>query len=146
VGRQRDEIVFEGTTDAELSHRTQWKAYEFRCKPGDPNRRPCWMSPYHYRIDWQIWFAAMTDPEGAPWTLHFVWKLLHGDKGTLSLLAADPFPDAPPRFVRATLYRYRFAPLGQKAWWERERLREWLPPLSVDDPRLRRFLVGYGWL
>jgi hypothetical protein len=146
VGRQRDEIVFEGTTDAELSHRTQWKAYEFRCKPGDPNRRPCWMSPYHYRIDWQIWFAAMTNPEGAPWTLHFVWKLLHGDKGTLSLLAADPFPDAPPRFVRATLYRYRFAPLGQKAWWERERLREWLPPLSVDDPRLRRFLVGYGWL
>jgi hypothetical protein len=88
----------------------------------------------------------MTDPGGAPWTLHFVWKLLHGDPGTLSLLANDPFPDAPPRFIRATLYRYRFAPLGDKAWWERERLREWLPPLSVDDPRLRRFLAAYGWL
>jgi hypothetical protein len=146
VGRQRDEIVFEGTTDAELSDRTQWKAYEFRCKPGDPDRRPCWMSPYHYRIDWQIWFAAMTNPAGAPWTLHFVWKLLHGDKGTLSLLAADPFPDAPPRFIRATLYRYHFAPLGEKAWWERVRLGEWLSPLSVDDRRLRRFLVEYGWL
>jgi hypothetical protein len=146
VGRHRDEILFEGASEGTLSPSTEWRAYEFRCKPGDPNRRPCWMSPYHYRLDWQIWFAAMTDPDRAPWTLHLVWKLLHGDKGTLSLLANDPFANSPPRFIRATLYRYRFAPLGRKAWWERQRVREWLPPLSVDDPRLRRFLSAYGWL
>jgi hypothetical protein len=145
VGRERDEIVFEGTTDAVLSDATRWRPYEFRCKPGDPMRRPCWMSPYHYRVDWQIWFAAMTEPDQAPWTLHFVWKLLHGDRQTLSLLAADPFDGRPPRFIRATLYRYRFAPLGQKAWWEREPLGLWLPALSVDDPRLLRFLAAYGW-
>jgi Lipase maturation factor len=146
VGRERNEIVFEGTTENEVTANTTWKPYEFRCKPGDPERRPCWMSPYHYRVDWQIWFAAMTQPDQAPWTLHLVWKLLHADKGTLSLLAGDPFAGDAPRFIRATLYRYRFAPLGHKAWWEREELGPWLPPLSADDPRLRRFLKAYGWL
>jgi hypothetical protein len=49
--------------------------------------------------------------------------------------------------VRATLYRYRFADPTKtpRQWWERERLGEWLPPLSVDDPRLQRFLREYGW-
>jgi hypothetical protein len=146
VGRERNEIVFEGTSSASPDESAAWKPYEFRCKPGNPERRPCFMSPYHYRIDWQIWFAAMTDPAGAPWTLHFVWKLLHGDRGTLSLLANDPFPGEPPRYIRAKLYRYQFAPLAEKGWWRREPLGEWLPPLSIDDPRLTRFLRSYGWL
>jgi hypothetical protein len=146
VGRERDEIVFEGTTEPVVTDSTTWKAYEFRCKPGDPNRRPCFMSPYHYRIDWQIWFAAMTEPDQAPWTLHFVWKLLQGNKGVLSLLGNDPFPGEPPRYVRATLYRYSFAPLGEKGWWRRERLGPWLPPLALTDPRLLQFLRAYGWL
>jgi hypothetical protein len=148
VGRERDEIVFEGTDAAAVSDDTQWRAYEFKCKPGDPNRRPCVVSPYHYRLDWQIWFAAMSTPERYPWTLHLVWKLLHGDPDTLGLLANDPFPAAPPRYVRARLYRYRFAPPDDPsgAWWQRTVLRAWLPPLSADDPRLRRFLATYGWL
>jgi hypothetical protein len=146
VGRERDEIVFEGTADAEPDEKATWKAYEFKCKPGDPERRPCLMSPYHYRIDWQIWFAAMTDPQGAPWTLHLVWKLLHGDRVTLGLLGNDPFPDKPPRFIRAKLYRYRFARHGESGYWHREMLGLWLTPLSVDDARLQRFLSAYGWL
>jgi hypothetical protein len=146
VGRERNEIIFEGTMDPTPTAATRWTSYEFHCKPGDPMRRPCWMSPYHYRIDWQIWFAAMTDPNHAPWTLHLVWKLLHGDKGALDLLAGDPFEGRSPRFIRATLYRYKFAPLGDKAWWVRERIGEWLPPLSAEDPRLLRFLESYGWL
>ena len=62
-----------------------------------------------------------------PWTLHFVWKLLHNDPGTLSLIANNPFPNAPPHYIRARLYRYQFAPLGDKAWWKRELIGEWLP-------------------
>jgi Lipase maturation factor len=146
VGRERNEIVFEGTTDETVTSATRWTPYEFHCKPGDPMHRPCWMSPYHYRIDWQIWFAAMTDPDQAPWTLHLVWKLLHADRGALSLLAGDPFEGRAPRFIRAVLYQYQFAPLGQDEWWRRRRLGEWLPPLSADDPRLLRFLRAYGWL
>jgi hypothetical protein len=88
----------------------------------------------------------MTTPDGAPWTLHLVWKLLHGDPGAVSLLAGNPFPEGPPRWIRAELYRYRFAPLGSRNWWERERIGTWLPPLHADDPRLQAFLRARGWL
>ncbi len=61
VGQERNEIIFEGSDDAVITPESQWKAYEFKCKPGDPFRRPCVISPYHYRLDWQIWFAAMSE-------------------------------------------------------------------------------------
>ncbi len=146
VGRERDEIIFEGTDDAVITGDTKWKEYEFKAKPGDPNRRPPFVAPYQPRIDWQIWFAAMASPAEYPWTLHFVWKLLHNDRGTLSLLANNPFPDAPPRYIRARLYRYHFAPLGDKAWWKREPIGEWLPALSIDDPQFRQLLEAMDWL
>lgn len=147
VGRLRPEIVFEGTRAASPGDDAEWRAYEFPCKPGGVLRRPCVVAPYQYRLDWQIWFAAMSTAERYPWTLHLVWKLLHNDRGALSLLATDPFPEGPPRWIRARLYRYEFAapndPSG--AWWRRTLIGEWLPPLSADDPRLRRFLAAYGW-
>jgi hypothetical protein len=148
VGEERREIVFEGTDDEILTEATRWRPYEFRCKPGNPLRRPCLITPYHYRLDWQIWFAAMSSPARYPWTLHLVWKLLHNDRGALSLLANDPFPDRPPRYVRADLYRYEFARPGnaEGAWWRRRRLGAWIPPVSADDPRLLRFLDAYGWI
>ena len=147
VGRERREIVFEGTRDEVLGDQTRWLPYEFKCKPGDPERRPCIIAPYQYRIDWQIWFAAMSTADRYPWTLHLLWKLLHNDPGALSLLATNPFPDAPPRWVRARLFRYEFAPPGDPsgAWWKRTPLGLWIVPLSADDPRLRRFLAMYGW-
>ena len=92
VGRERDEIVLEGTDDPVPGDDADWRAYEFKCKPGDPMRRPCVVSPYHYRLDWLMWFAAMSRPEAYPWTLHLVWKLLHADPGALGLLAGNPFP------------------------------------------------------
>jgi hypothetical protein len=146
VGRERDEIIFEGTEDSVITGDTNWKEYEFKAKPGDPNQRPPFVAPYQPRIDWQIWFAAMASPEEYPWTLHFAWKLLHNDPGTLSLLANNPFPDAPPHFIRARLYRYRFAPIGEKAWWKREPIGEWLPALSTDDPEFRRLIEAMDWL
>jgi Lipase maturation factor len=146
VGRERDEIIFEGTDDLTITGDTKWKEYEFKAKPGDPNRRPPFVAPYQPRIDWQIWFAAMASPAEYPWTLHFVWKLLHNDRGTLSLLANNPFPDTPPHYIRARIYRYQFAPLGDKAWWKREVIGEWLPALSTDDTEFRRLLSAKGWL
>src|SRR6266480_2169027 len=101
VGRERPEIIFEGTEDALITGDSKWKEYKFKAKPGDPNRPPPFIAPYQPRIDWQIWFAAMASPAEYPWTLHFVWKLLHNDRGTLSLLANNPFPNAPPHYVRA---------------------------------------------
>jgi hypothetical protein len=146
VGRVRREIVFEGTLDETVTPTTRWVAYEWKCKPGDPARRPCWMSPYHRRLDWLIWFAAMGSPADYPWTLHLAWKLLQGDGGALGLLAGDPFGGQRPRFVRARLYRYRFAPRGSPDWWQREELGPWLPPLSADNQELKDFLRQQGWL
>jgi len=142
VGRERREIVFEGSDDRE-----HWKEYEFPCKPGDPFRHPCFVSPYQPRLDWQIWFAAMSTPDQYPWTFHFIWKLLYNDPGTLRLLAKNPFPQKPPRYIRAELYHYWFAPLGnlEGAWWKRERLGDWLPPLSAEDPDFRQLLDANGW-
>jgi Lipase maturation factor len=146
VGRERDEIVFEGTADLVITEGTKWKEYEFVAKPGDPNRRPPFIAPYQPRIDWQIWFAAMASPADYPWTLHFVWKLLHNDSGTLSLLANNPFPQAPPRYIRARFYRYHFAPPRGAAWWKRELIGEWLPALSANDDQLRQVLAEMDWL
>ena len=146
VGRERDEIIFEGTDDALITGDTKWKEYEFKAKPGDPNRRPPFIAPYQPRIDWQIWFAAMASPAEYPWTLHFIWKLLHNDGGALSLLSNNPFPDAPPRYIRARLYHYQFAPPGEKAWWKREPVGEWLPALSIESPQFRSLLEAMDWL
>ncbi len=145
VGRERDEIVFEGTDADVPDDAAEWRAYEFPCKPGDPARRPCVVSPYQPRLAWQLWFAAMSSPDRYPWTLHLVWKLLHDDPSLLRLVERNPFPERPPLWVRATLYRYRFAPPGSGLWWERTALGPWLPPLSADDPRLRRLLDRFGW-
>jgi hypothetical protein len=158
VGRERYEIVFEGTEDRVPSEAAVWRAYEFKVKPGATGRRPSFISPYHYRLDWQIWFAAipgvhydmrtMPTPQHYPWVVHFVWKLLHNHPGTLSLLANNPFPDAPPRYVRAVLYRYQFAPIGAKdgAWWTREQTGMWLQAVSLYTPEFRRFLESTGMI
>ncbi|TMQ47982.1 MAG: lipase maturation factor family protein [Candidatus Eisenbacteria bacterium] len=147
VGRERYEIVFEGTRDSIPGDATRWIAYEFPAKPGDPMRRPPVIAPFQPRLDWSIWFAAMSTPDQYPWTLHFEWKLLHGDRGVMSLLANDPFPGAPPHWIRASYYRYEFAPPGNPghAWWERQRVGDWLPPLSAADPRLRQIAIERGW-
>ena len=147
VGRERDEIVFEGTRDSIPDDSAHWSAYEFPAKPGDPMRRPALVAPFQPRLDWSIWFAAMATPAQYPWTLHFEWKLLHGDRGVMSLLANDPFPGAPPRWIRASFYRYEFAAPGDTshAWWKRQRLGDWLPPLSAADPQLQEIAAARGW-
>jgi len=61
-------------------------------------------------------------------------------------LSHNPFPHAPPRYVRATLYRYRFTHFAERGWWHREQVGPYLPVLALDDPRLQAFLRGQGWL
>src|SRR5207249_1966577 len=76
------------------------KSYEFRGKPGDPHRMPRQYAPYHLRLDWLMWFAAMESPFRHQWFIAFVVKLLEGDRATLKLLRHNPFPDHPPGAVR----------------------------------------------
>jgi hypothetical protein len=113
--------------------------------PGDPARRPCLVSPYHYRLDWQLWFLAMGRLD-QPWALNLVFKLLQGDPGVKTLLAHDPFPARPPRYLRILEYRYRFTRAGEPGTWRRELLGTKLRPIAVDDPELLGYLQLAGLL
>jgi len=146
VSRERHEVVLEGAAAAPPGAQLEWREYEFPCKPGDPERAPCWVTPYHYRLDWQMWFAGLSRAEHEPWIVHLAYKLLQGDRAVLGLLRNNPFPDAPPKYLRASLYRYEFTGFGERGWWRRQRVADYLPALSRDDPRLLQFLERYGWL
>ncbi len=145
IGRERFEIVLEGTDADEPTDAARWIEYDFPCKPGDTARRPCWISPYHYRLDWQMWFAAMPGAGTEPWLVHLVAKLLQGDRAARRLLAPGPFVDRPPRFIRARYYRYQFTRAGEKEWWHRTFATDYLPPLFVDSPALIDYLSLRDW-
>lgn len=145
VDEVRHELVIEGTLDADPAHAT-WHAYELPCKPGPLDRRPCVLGPYHLRLDWLIWFAAMNDRLQDPWLLHFVWKLLDGDAGVRRLLAVDPFDGAPPKWVRIQRWVYHLAPYGAPGWWTRDSEAPYLEPVSLDTPGLRETITNrFGW-
>ncbi|MGH7941400.1 MAG: lipase maturation factor family protein [Limisphaerales bacterium] len=148
VGRVRYTIVFEGTDAGVPDNAADWRPYLYRAQPIAVANRPVQIAPYQPRLDWQMWFAAMGTPSDYPWTLNLIWKLLHNDSGALSLLGKNPFPNKPPKYIRAILYSYAFARPGNQRhlWWNRKELGLWLPPLSADDPRLLEILQDEGWL
>jgi hypothetical protein len=144
----RNEIVLQGTLESSAETAVDWREYELPCKPGDVRRRPCLITPYHYRLDWQMWFAAMSDAESEPWFVHLAYKLLTGEREVTRLLARNPFARRPPRFVRAELYEYRFTQLGDGsgAYYQRTRVGSYLEPVSLHSPGLLRYLRAYGLL
>jgi hypothetical protein len=153
IDRERYEVILEGTRDELPERSAQWQEYELPCMPGDPHRRPCIVSPYHWRFDWQMWFvgngAARGESIGAqPWLVHFVWQLLSGEATPKALLARDPFADTPPKWIRADIWRYSFTrerTESQTAWWTRERVGLFLRPVSLESAELRDYVRGFGW-
>jgi hypothetical protein len=132
--KDRCEIVIEGSTDG-----IDWAPYEFKWKPGDVKRAPGWCAPHQPRLDWQMWFAALQTPQENPWLVGLVVRLLEGSRDVNGLLAHNPFPSKPPRYIRAMFYRYRFTTNEEHrqtgAWWKRQELREYLPTVSLDQFR-----------
>jgi hypothetical protein len=135
VTRERHEVVIEGTDADEPSGGAVWREYEFRGKPGDPRRRPRQVAPYHLRLDWLMWFAALRPGRAEEWFVPLLVKLLEGDPAVLRLLRRNPFPDAPPVWVRARYYRYRFTSRRERretgAWWVRELAAEYMRPVRL---------------
>ncbi len=128
---QRPEIVVEGSDDG-----ATWRAYEFKYKPGDLACRPGFIAPYQPRLDWQMWFAALGEYRENPWFVYFCVRLLEGSPPVLRLLKTNPFPNRPPRYLRAILYRYRFTDFQTRrvsgAWWRREKKGLYCPVLSLN--------------
>jgi predicted DCC family thiol-disulfide oxidoreductase YuxK len=130
--KDRREIVIEGSADG-----IDWKPYEFKWKPGEVMRAPGWCAPHQPRLDWQMWFAALGSYRQNPWFVQTVISLLHGKPKVAALFERNPFPQSPPRYVRATFYRYRFTTVQEHrqtgAWWKRQELGEYLPGVSLED-------------
>ena len=113
--------------------------YQFKYKVGDLKRTPGFVAPYQPRLDWQMWFAALSTPHYNPWFVRFELRLLQNSAPVLKLLEKNPFPDAPPKYVRALLYEYHFTSREERAatgsWWRRTLLHEYLQPVSLEDFR-----------
>jgi predicted DCC family thiol-disulfide oxidoreductase YuxK len=130
----RPEIVIEGSVDGE-----SWREYVFRYKPGPLDRPAGWNIPHQPRLDWQMWFAALGGVRDSPWMVSLMWRLLEGSPTVLALLESNPFPDGPPKYVRAQLYDYRFADRDEHRstgrWWVRRPEGLYFPQVSASDFR-----------
>ena len=129
---ERPEIIVEGSRDGK-----EWLAYEFKYKPGDVRRRPRFVEPFQPRLDWQMWFAALGSWRQNLWFLYFCQRLLEGSPDVLKLLAKNPFPDGPPRYIRALVYEYDFTTPEERkktgAWWKRELKGIYSPVMSLKE-------------
>jgi hypothetical protein len=138
VSRRRYEVVVEGT-DAALPDDGDWREYEFWGKPGDPRRLPPQVAPYHLRLDWLMWFLPLSPAYGEGWFVSFLARLLENDAHTLRLLRKNPFPAAPPTYVRARLFLYEFATRPERrssgAWWRRTPVGDFVSPVRLRDDR-----------
>jgi hypothetical protein len=132
----RPEITVQGSNDGET-----WLDYGFRFKPGDLGQPPRWVQPYQPRLDWQMWFAALSDYRSSPWFINFMVRLLQGSPAVVGLLARNPFPEAPPKYVRAELFDYSFTDFAMRRatgqWWARKPRGLYFPRISLDDVKLR---------
>lgn len=128
---RRYEIIVEGSNDGE-----HWKAYEFKWKPGDLKIPPRQVAPHQPRLDWQMWFAALSNARQNPWFTRFIYRLLEGSPTVLKLLKINPFPDAPPKYVRALIYDYHFTSNQKRKetgeWWQSKYLGVYMLPLSKE--------------
>ena len=148
VTKERYEIAIEGTDELIITAETKWREYEFRAKPGDPARCPPQVAPYHLRLDWLMWFLpfrVMVTPDRIVvpgyelWFMRLMQKLLVNDPRIVKLLKKNPFSEQPPRLLRALFYQYRYTSWSEKketgAWWERQLIDVYLPPISLRELR-----------
>lgn len=127
---ERLELVVEGSHDGR-----DWRAYELPFKPGDVSRPPRLATPHQPRLDWQLWFAALTSRDNVPWVNGLVVRMLMGSPSVMTLFSYDPFPDQPPTFLRIRVYRYEFTSADERResgnWWRRTLLRDWYPQIQM---------------
>jgi hypothetical protein len=138
VTKERYEIIVEGTVDDPVSAEAEWREYEFKGKPGDVNRLPPQVAPYHLRLDWLMWFLALGSRD-IRWFEVFLLRLLEADAPTLRLIRIDPFGGETPKAVRARTFLYRFATHAEKhetgARWVRVEVGTLIPPVALPHPR-----------
>ncbi|XP_072312519.1 lipase maturation factor 1 isoform X2 [Eucyclogobius newberryi] len=150
ITKERTEVIIQGTVASDPKDPSAvWEEYQFLCKPGDLYRRPCVISPYHYRLDWLMWFAAFQTYEQNEWVIHIAGRLLSNDSAVLSLMDQDPFQGREtPRWLRGEHYIYKFSKPGstsaaQGKWWVRKRIGPYFPPVDLEG--LRGYFQSRNW-
>ncbi|HKW17128.1 MAG TPA: lipase maturation factor family protein [Terriglobales bacterium] len=129
--RGRYEIEFQGSSDG-----ANWTTYPFRYKPQALNESPGIYAPYQPRFDWNLWFASLGQWREYPIVPNTEVRLLANDKDVLALFGGNPFPQQPPKQVRAVLWQYWFTSMAEKrttgAWWRRQFLGLYAPTLERE--------------
>eukprot|EP00075_Anas_platyrhynchos_P035279 XP_027324532.1 lipase maturation factor 1 isoform X1 [Anas platyrhynchos] len=150
ITKERTEVILQGTSSPDPNDPAAvWEEYDFKCKPGDLKRRPCFISPYHYRLDWLMWFAAFQTYEQNEWIIHLAGKLLAQEEEILSLMATNPFEGRePPRWIRGEHFKYKFSRpggthAGEGKWWIRKRIGAYFPPVNLQG--LKKFYEDRSW-
>ena len=131
---ERPEIVIEGSADG-----ADWRPYQFRWKPGDLEGAPRFAGPHMPRVDWQMWFAALGSCQDELWFQRFLQRVLEGSRPVTALFARNPFPGDPPRYLRTTLWQYRFAGGEERragACWVRSDPQSYCPIVTLRDGHL----------
>merc|ERR1719354_1551957 len=154
VGKTRNEVIISASHDGE-----EWMEFEFPAKPGKLDRRPCFCAPYHYRLDWNIWFVGFPDHYGShkhwlerreKWIWNFVYKLLKKDEEVLKLLDRASveriYKNGTPKYIKCDMYHYKIRPFWSEGtdWWTREFKEELIPKVSLESNFLGKKLVQYN--
>ena len=127
--RGRYEIEFQGSNDGQT-----WTPYPFRYKPQALDKPPGIYAPYQPRFEWNLWFASLGDWQQNDLVPFTEERLLENDPAVLSLFKSNPFPQSPPRYVRAVLWQYWFTSMEEKRqtgnWWKRSLMGLYAPVLT----------------
>ena len=137
ITKERTELIYMASAVDHPSRDEDWFEIEFKCKPGSVSRRPCLISPYHYRLDWLMWFAAFQSPQQNPWLFSLAKKFLEQDKLTIDLVETPLLGTKRFKWIKIDHFEYKF---GSKTndWWSRRKLREFVRPVNL------KMLKEYG--
>lgn len=158
VGTARYEAIVQISDDG-----VSWIELEFPCKPGNVYRRPCFCAPYHYRLDWNLFFLGFKPHQSylrrrETWLFALIRKILESDKkerpwldlldrSSKDKLNSDYYSkDGAPLYAKVDMYHYRMAaPLWQiainsqkgdpVAWWTRSFEESLIPVVTIESFR-----------
>jgi len=129
---ERNEIIVEGSSDG-----INWQEYRFRYKPGELDKPLRWIIPHQPRVDWQMWFAALSNPDRQIWFKRLLYQCLEGEREVLKLFEYNPFKGSPPKYIRAQMYRYEFTSADERAQtghiWKRSFIKVYFPAIYLQS-------------
>ncbi|XP_052871732.1 lipase maturation factor 2-like [Anopheles cruzii] len=140
----RREVVLEYANDLNGT----WHEYGFRYKPWTEERAASlsYAGLHFPRFDFKFYDAAGSKTDAQRWFYPMVQRLLQHQRPVLELFDGAHVPAKPPRFIRASLYRFSYTTFpAAGGFWTRERLADYFSVFSLGDTHLRDKLKQMGF-